>query len=187
MGDMADLWSGFEHDPRDPAYAPMRAADRDRDVIVHALAEAYAEGRLTREEFDGRSDQVVSVRTLGELPPLVADLLPATALDARASSVPAKSDPRQRAMEKYRRDRHEAVWAFLTASAVCWVIWLATNWNEGLHGVPWSAWVSLVTGLNVGRVLYQRHYINDTETERLEKKAERARRKELESRSDDDS
>jgi hypothetical protein len=37
---MADLWSGFEHDPRDPAYAPVRASDRDRDVVVHALGDA---------------------------------------------------------------------------------------------------------------------------------------------------
>jgi hypothetical protein len=187
MGDMADLWSAFEHDPRDPAYAPMRAADRDRDVILHALAEAYAEGRLTREEYDERSDQVTSARTLGELPPVVADLLPATALDVRASAATAKTDPRQRAVEKYRRDRHESLWAFLMASAVCWGIWLGNNWGEGPHGVPWPAWVSLVTGLNVGRVLFQRQFIIDTETQRLEKKAERARRKELEAPSDDDS
>ena len=91
-GGMADLWSGFEHDPRDPAYAPVRASDRDRDVILHALGDAYAEGRLTREEYDERSDQVAAARTLGELPLLLADLVPTTALEARNAFVPATSD-----------------------------------------------------------------------------------------------
>ncbi len=91
---MADLWSGFEHDPRDPAYAPVRASDRDRDVILHALGDAYAEGRLNREEYDERSDQVAAARTLGELPLLLADLVPTTALEARNAFVPATSDLR---------------------------------------------------------------------------------------------
>jgi hypothetical protein len=183
---MADPWSKFEHDPRDPAYASMRASDHDRDVIILALGVAYAAGRLTAEEFDERTSAAVDARTLGELPALLADLLPATTLEARAPAVPGKPELGQRAVEKYRRDRHESVWAFLMASAVCWVIWLATNWGEGVHWVPWPAWVSLVTGLNVARVLSQRQYIIDTETQRLERKAEKARRKELESPSDDD-
>jgi hypothetical protein len=171
---MADLWSGFEHDPRDPAYAPVRASDRDRDVILHALGDAYAEGRLNREEYDERSDQVAEARTLGELPLLLADLVPTTALQARNAFVPAASDLQQRAADKYRKDRQEAWGAFIVPSAICWVIWLATNWGEGFDWIPWPLWVMLGTGINLVRVLAQRQMIIDNETRRLEKKAESA-------------
>ena len=48
------LWRRFEHDPRDPAYAGMRASDRDRAVVHDALSEAYAEGRIDRDELLAR-------------------------------------------------------------------------------------------------------------------------------------
>ena len=71
-----DLWASFQHDPRDPAVAPLRASDADRDVVHGVLAEAFADGRLDREEYDERSAAVLAARTLGELPPLVSDLVP---------------------------------------------------------------------------------------------------------------
>ena len=40
------------------------------------LAEAFADGRLDRQEFDERSDAVGAIRTLGELPGVIADLVP---------------------------------------------------------------------------------------------------------------
>ena len=71
-----DLWASFQHDPRDPAVAPLRASDADRDVVHRVLADAFADGRLDREEYDERSATVLAARTLGELPPLVSDLVP---------------------------------------------------------------------------------------------------------------
>ena len=65
------MWSQFDHDPRIPANTTMRASDRDRAVIESVLADAFAEGRLTRSEYDERSDAALSSRTLGELIPLV--------------------------------------------------------------------------------------------------------------------
>jgi len=179
---MADLWGGFEHDPRDPAYAAMRAGDRDRDLILGALGDAFADGRLTREEYDERSDQLTAARTLGELPVLVSDLLPATNLVPRAAAALSTPDLRQRAVQKFEKDRREALWGLISASAVCWVIWAISG-----GGYQWPLWVMLGTGLNVGRVLFQRQDIIDEEIGRLERKAEKARRKELEQKPDDGS
>jgi hypothetical protein len=69
MTSAADVWASFSHDPRVSANAVLRATDRDRDVVHQVLAEAYADGRLDRDEFDTRSAQTAAARTLGELPP----------------------------------------------------------------------------------------------------------------------
>ena len=62
-----EFWASFSHDPRDAQYQSMRASDLDRGTIQQALTEAYADGRLDREEFDERSEQAIRSRTLGEL------------------------------------------------------------------------------------------------------------------------
>ena len=55
----------------------MRAADADRDGIVERLNMAYSEGRLSKDEYDGRIDNALSARTYADLDQLVIDL-PAT-------------------------------------------------------------------------------------------------------------
>ena len=52
----------------------MRASDRDRDTANGLLQTAYAEGRLTKEEYDERSGQVLTARTYQQLQALTADL-----------------------------------------------------------------------------------------------------------------
>ena len=60
----------------------MRAADADRDRVVECLNMAYSEGRLSKDEYDGRLENALSARTYAELDQLVTDL-PA----ARATAV----------------------------------------------------------------------------------------------------
>jgi hypothetical protein len=55
-------------------YGQMRSSDRDRDTAHAILQSAYADGRLTREEFDDRSTRLLSSQTHGELQALTADL-----------------------------------------------------------------------------------------------------------------
>ncbi|QMU67681.1 DUF1707 domain-containing protein [Streptacidiphilus sp. P02-A3a] len=57
----------------DPALE-LRASDADRERVVEALREAYAEGRLTAEEHSERVDSVYAAKTMGELVPLTKDL-----------------------------------------------------------------------------------------------------------------
>ena len=52
----------------------IRAADADREAVADSLRKYHLEGRLTNEEFDGRLEQCMSAKTLGELRALVADL-----------------------------------------------------------------------------------------------------------------
>jgi hypothetical protein len=52
----------------------LRIGDADRERAVELLGEQYALGRLTKEEFDERSDAAWSARTRGDLAPLFADL-----------------------------------------------------------------------------------------------------------------
>ena len=53
---------------------PVRIGDAERDQAVSALGEHFAAGRLTREEFDERSDQAVRARYAADLAPLFDDL-----------------------------------------------------------------------------------------------------------------
>jgi len=158
-----EVWRQFDHDPRTPANRSIRASDRDRAVIETVLADAFAEGRITRAEYDERTDAALSSRTLGDLVPLVEDLPVAR---ARRPDIPGAA---QRA---YVHQRRQATWGFLSASLICWVIWLASSFGGGGFDAefPWPLFVMLGTGLNAGRVVWQKDEIIEAETRRLEKR-----------------
>jgi Domain of unknown function (DUF1707)/Domain of unknown function (DUF4190) len=59
----------------------MRASDSDRDRVVELLSAAYSEGRLSRDEYDGRLENALSARTYADLDQLVADLPAARAAE----------------------------------------------------------------------------------------------------------
>ena len=52
----------------------MRASDDDRSQVQSVLNDAYAEGRLTREEWDERATALAGPVTYGDLANLTADL-----------------------------------------------------------------------------------------------------------------
>lgn len=54
----------------------MRVSDADRDRAVSELGTAFRAGRLTREEFEERSEQALRARTGRELLAVLADLPP---------------------------------------------------------------------------------------------------------------
>lgn len=67
----------------------MRASDRDRDTANGLLQTAYAEGRLTKDEYDERSGRVLASQTFDQLQALTADL-PGFSLGARPQHFPAQ-------------------------------------------------------------------------------------------------
>ena len=71
----------------------MRAADTDRDGVAERLSMAYSEGRLSKDEYDGRLENALSARTYADLDQLVIDL-PA----ARATAVTPVAKTNQLAM-----------------------------------------------------------------------------------------
>jgi hypothetical protein len=52
----------------------IRASDHDRDAVVGMLRDAFAEGRLTLEEFQERTTAAYAGRTWGDLRELTRDL-----------------------------------------------------------------------------------------------------------------
>ena len=52
----------------------LRASDADRDRVVELLNVAYSEGRLSKDEYDGRLENAFSARTYADLDQIVADL-----------------------------------------------------------------------------------------------------------------
>jgi hypothetical protein len=64
------------YDPRlaAGAHAGLRASDADRERLVELLKTAFAEGRLSQEEYTLRMGHAYTARTYGELGALVSDL-----------------------------------------------------------------------------------------------------------------
>jgi len=52
----------------------MRIGDAEREAAIEALGEHYAAGRLTKDEYDERAEQVWAARTSSQLYPMFADL-----------------------------------------------------------------------------------------------------------------
>lgn len=176
-------WGDFSSDPRHPDNASLRAADRDRAVVLAALGDAYADGRLTKDEYDERATVAATAKTLGELPPLLADLVPITPVRPGTELDTTTSDALQaRALRHWERQRTEAINGFLFIAVVTWVIWLATS---GPTGFPWPVFPTLFVGLRIPQVLLNKRDIVDRERAKLERK-QRQERGALESRPDPD-
>src|SRR5712671_6143612 len=74
----------------------IRASDQDRHSAVELLSEAYAVGRLNREELDERVTAAYSAKTYGELRDLTADLpLPAARAGLPSDMVASRRVPRR--------------------------------------------------------------------------------------------
>ncbi len=161
------VWAAFAHDPRERAHAGLRASDADRDLVTGVLAAAYADGRLDREEHDQRSETAASARTLGELAPLVVDLVPDTATSSELDA---------RATELWRDRRRNALVGFAAPSLICWAIYVAGN-GLTLDGYLWPLIVMAATGAHLLRTLTSGPEIRREERRRLEKQQSKALRK----------
>ena len=179
MSDAEPEWQAFTHDPRHPGTAHLRAADRDRDLIRSMLASAYADGRIDRDEFDERSEWVTSARTLGELPPIVADLVPERPAAPTRSQALAAATPqelRRRAEEKWEADRRSAVLGLVIPSLICWAIWAALAWDEGEFDAsfPWPLIVMALALANLIKTVATKQESVEKELNRLRAKQAKA-------------
>jgi hypothetical protein len=159
------FWESFRLDPRQPEYASMRASDADRDTVRAVLADAFADGRLTSEECNERLNTLYSSRTLGEFPPLVADLVGPDGSLAGSARLPA-ADLRASGARKWRKEVEESFTAFLVPTVICTVIWLVAT-----RGFFWPAIPMLFLGLNLLKTVVQRESAIEREVLRLEKPA----------------
>ena len=177
---MAAFWESFRLDPRQPGHAPMRASDADREVVRAVLADAYADGRLTREEYDDRLNTLYASRTLGDMPALVTDLVPPDG-PATAPAALQSADLRTRGARKWRKDVEESFAAFLVPTVICTVIWIAVTGR----GFFWPAFPMLFLGLNLIKTVVQRESVIEREVLRLEEQAAKDTAQELPTGRDD--
>ena len=108
----------------------IRASDQDRDSAAELLSNAYAVGRLSREELDDRVTAAYSTKTQGELRDLTADLPRPVASTSLPSETVAL--PRVRPTTG-RRQAGEMIWIleFALAAGLALLlippaVWLAT-------------------------------------------------------------
>ena len=161
--DSVAFWDAFDRDPRTPDHAHLRASDQERDVVLDLLGTAYAEGRLTRDEFDERSADVAAARTLGELPPIVEDLV------AAVPATPSRTDLHAEAVRRYHADRLEAL-TYLGPAVICWVIWVWLLAADRGTPFPWPIFVTMGTAMPAIRLWINPEDHIASRQRRLEKK-----------------
>lgn len=168
-GSSGDVWSRLSRDPRDPRAAALRASDQDRDIVNQELADAFADGRLDRGEYDERSDAVLQAKTLGDFPPILADLSPVE------GTPPAKTtqDFRAQAERDYQRSFRQRLSGAIGSSAITTGIWGASSMASGHLVFYWPVFVVVGTGVGVVTTLLNKGDQIDSRREELEKKAER--------------
>jgi hypothetical protein len=167
-GSSGNLWRRFEHDPRDPTYAGMRASDRDRAVVHDVLADAYAEGRIDRDELDERTGQVDAAKSYRELLPPIEDLM-ADAVPARFAAAPPE-DLRREAEQYYRDKLRETFFEFLIPNLICWAIWFMTGHDYFI----WPVFVTIPTLLHLLQVGGNKRRTIEGRIEKLERKQAKA-------------
>lgn len=101
----------------------MRAGDDDRELVLEVLREAYADGRLSRAEYDERTDAALAVRFLGDVVPVVGDLVPV----GRTLRPRPSEDLHDQAVAKYRRDLRDARTGWIFVSGTTTAVWVGTS------------------------------------------------------------
>jgi hypothetical protein len=145
----------------------MRASDRDRAVVHDVLAEAYAEGRIDRDELDERTNQVDAAKTYADLVTPLRDL---TSDASPLVSTPVPAGELQRAAEQYYSNKlRETLFEFLVPNLICWTIWLLTG-----HGFPWPVFVTIPTLLHLLQVASSKHRTVQAQAEKLSRKQAKA-------------
>lgn len=116
----------------------MRAGDADRDTTIAVLREAFAQGRLSQDEFDDRLERAHSARTYADLDQLTMDL-------PQNVSALAEVDPTLAALEsresKDRKDLRSAWASWLGVGVLVNIIWFATWMGDGPAPYYWPIWV----------------------------------------------
>lgn len=136
----------------------LRIGDAERDATAALLAHHFAAGRLSRSEFDERTEQVLVARTRSQVDHVVVDLpstpgeRPSTALDAAGDA----EDSPGRAAAQWRRGMlapwmvfsvfFVVLWA-VTGGGYFWPMWPIMGWGIGVvmsgiraHAEPSSPW-----------------------------------------------
>jgi len=86
----------------------LRASNDDRDQMIDTLKAAFAQGRLTKDEFDARIGQTLASRTYADLAAVTAGIPAAAPAPSRPPRTPPVPAPASTAPS--RRAGHAARW-----------------------------------------------------------------------------
>lgn len=123
----------------------MRISDADRERVCARLREAFAEGRLTGDEFDERTAAALEAKIEADLAPLTADL-------------PAPLPPAP-VVHSARHGELRRIWTAWASMAVLLnAVWLLTVITSSNFQPYWPVWPLGLTGaLAVVRTLNVRN------------------------------
>lgn len=139
-----DQWSRFSADPRTAGMT--RSSDADRAAAVQVLNEAYAEGRLDNTEHADRVDRALASKELGELVPLLSDVVPVYGSWTPPASAPTQARfGSESAVASFAQGKGIRMW--LALAAMFNVIWLFTWLPFGQPYYYWPMWPMLGTAL----------------------------------------
>lgn len=146
----------------------VRIGDAERERAAHDLAEHFAAGRLTREEFDQRTAVVLGARNGLDLKEVLADL-PALAASRPGHDL-ARPQDSAAALKARRLWRSVALTPWATFGVFFVLIWLVTG-----AGYFWPIWPIMGWGIAVviGGVLA--HTLPEAYLERQRERAEQRR------------
>jgi uncharacterized protein DUF1707 len=111
----------------------MRVSDADRERACARLREAFAEGRLTTEEFHERTAEALSAKTEADLRPLTSDL------PAPVVAVPV-------VRSAHRRELRGLWTAWLSMAVLLNAVWLLTVITSSGIQPYWPIWPLGITG-----------------------------------------
>ncbi len=104
----------------------MRAGDEDRDRTISVIREAFAEGRLTNDEFQDRLTKAQNSRTFGDLAALTTDL---PSLPPGTKSAPTSAISKVGGDRDYRRAWLSWLGVSVLVNAIWGITWI-TNPDE---------------------------------------------------------
>jgi DNA-binding MarR family transcriptional regulator len=94
---LPQVLSGAVGEDHVAARPELRVGDADRDAAAAALAEHFAQGRLTLDELDARLDAALAATTYGEISQATWDLPDVVVLSPPGASYRTQKAQRQRA------------------------------------------------------------------------------------------
>lgn len=143
-GSVVDQPARPQLEPVEPRFeAGLRAGDVDRDQVGAVLSEALAAGYLSMEEFEARTDQALTARTIGELNALQQDL----PISRPAHRAPA-AEPSPGAEDEARRGLRAHVASYVGTMGLLMAIWLVVGITTGAWYF-WPIWPMLGWGIGV--------------------------------------
>jgi hypothetical protein len=111
----------------------MRISDADRERVCALLREAFAEGRVTNEEFQERTAAALAAKTEADLAPLTSDL------PAPVPAAPVVRSPHRRELRR--------IWTAWASMAVLLnAVWLLTAITSASFPGYWPVWPLGLTG-----------------------------------------